>query len=399
MYSHPTTPAQPQPVANAPAAPDLHAWAPAQPLARRLHRCVQRIETFLDRPIHVRKRQINPCRLDAIWWGSADQRFKRSIAFACLLHAIIILLLILPWPLLGCGYNTLPAGGGENSFVAEQIVVQKKKKKKLLVNLRSPVYFNLPDIEELEQVVAEQLKKGTAQLFSLGEGQEAGVGVGGTGVANFVRVAIGPDWDQNLPERADENMLRNFSLLTGMKTAREPLTFSLADLERALNDPNPERVPAFIYVTGDRRFSLSSREVNILRRYAFETHGIIFGDCGGNLGFGPSFRNLIGQVAAGKPVVRVDVPGSDQLYNVPKPVNRGLTIFRHDGTRLVGWKYNDRWICLYHPGDIGDAWKDGHSGLSANVYNEAYKLGANIMYQAYIQQGRWFRAQKERARP
>ena len=49
-------------------------------------------------------------------------------------------------------------------------------------------------------------------------------------------------------------------------------------------------------------------------------------------------------------------------------------------------EYDDgRWLVYYHPGDVNDAWKDGHSGASAEVADQAYKLGVNVMFYAFNQ--------------
>ena len=44
-----------------------------------------------------------------------------------------------------------------------------------------------------------------------------------------------------------------------------------------------------------------------------------------------------------------------------------------------------RWVVFYHPGDINDAWKDGHSGAAPQVADQAYKLGVNVIYYAFNQ--------------
>ena len=51
-----------------------------------------------------------------------------------------------------------------------------------------------------------------------------------------------------------------------------------------------------------------------------------------------------------------------------------LTIGRTEIAGLIGPN---------HPGDINDAWKDGHSGASEAVAEQAFKLGINVMYYAF----------------
>ena len=41
----------------------------------------------------------------------------------------------------------------------------------------------------------------------------------------------------------------------------------------------------------------------------------------------------------------------------------------------VGFK-DGRWVAYYHPGDIGDAWADGHAGVSQDIWANCYRLGS-----------------------
>ena len=40
---------------------------------------------------------------------------------------------------------------------------------------------------------------------------------------------------------------------------------------------------------------------------------------------------------------------------------------------------------LLSPGNIGDAWKTGHSGVSGELANEAYDMGINVMNYSFNQ--------------
>ena len=53
-------------------------------------------------------------------------------------------------------------------------------------------------------------------------------------------------------------------------------------------------------------------------------------------------------------------------------------------------------MVYYHPGDVKDAWKDGHSGASEQVADQAYKLGVNVIYYAFNQYyRRWYEQGEE----
>jgi hypothetical protein len=51
--------------------------------------------------------------------------------------------------------------------------------------------------------------------------------------------------------------------------------------------------------------------------------------------------------------------------------------------RAQGVKYKGRWAIFYHPGDINDAWKTGHSGLDPKLAEGAIEMGVNIVYYSF----------------
>ena len=42
-------------------------------------------------------------------------------------------------------------------------------------------------------------------------------------------------------------------------------------------------------------------------------------------------------------------------------------------------------MVFYHQGDLNDAWKTGHGGVSEKMADHAYKMGINVMYRAFTQ--------------
>ena len=110
---------------------------------------------------------------------------------------------------------------------------------------------------------------------------------------------------------------------------------------------------------------------------------MLFIDNGGGH-FGRSVRHMLAQVFPGRNLV--DIANDDPIYQAPFVFPDGAPPFwHHDGSRALGIRHEGRWIVFYHPGDINDAWKDGHSGASAQVADQAYKLGVNIIYYAFNQ--------------
>ena len=69
-------------------------------------------------------------------------------------------------------------------------------------------------------------------------------------------------------------------------------------------------------------------------------------------------------------------------------------VARHGGRLPLGWKVDGRWVCYYHPGDIGDAWADGHAGIKADVFEACFQLGVNVIYYAHLEYHKWLEAQK-----
>ena len=322
--------------------------------------------------------------------GGRDPRFRSSLywslfAFWCVL--------ILPFLIIWFGWEkpyTLPKGGGEMS-VAQQVVVKKvqrkKKPKKITVNPFSPYILERMSIDEVKTL--EELEEATQDTYVATQNKRAGgkgKGTGGwpQGLENsrirFIRLKYrGGDWDQDMGRGADYNLLLKFHQQTGMKIASET-EYKTAD---RLHLFPKKYAPPFIFVTGMGGISLSEREVKQVRDYCLKEHGMLFIDNGGG-NFGGSVRAMLRRIFPGKPLV--DIPNDDSIYRQPYVFPDGAPPFwHHDGYRALGVRDEGRWVAFYHPGDINDAWKDGHSGASEEVADQAYKLGINVMFYAFSQ--------------
>lgn len=110
---------------------------------------------------------------------------------------------------------------------------------------------------------------------------------------------------------------------------------------------------------------------------------MLFIDCGGGH-FGRSVRQMLSKVFPGKSLV--DIPNDDPIFQQPFLFPDGAPRFwHHDGNRALAIRHEGRIVAFYHPGDIKDAWKDGHSGVDPVVADQAYKLGVNVIYYAFNQ--------------
>lgn len=156
------------------------------------------------------------------------------------------------------------------------------------------------------------------------------------------------------------------------------------DVAAAVSACETEEGPvAAVLLTGKGNISISAGEAKVLREYCEREGGMLFIDNGGGH-FDGSVKNLLRKVFPGKPLV--DVPNDDPIYQRPYVFPDGAPPFwHHAGYRAMGIREDGRWLVYYRPGDINDAWRDDHSGASAEVADQAYKLGVNVMFYAFNQ--------------
>ena len=328
--------------------------------------------------------------------GGNDPRYRSSLDWALFAFWCI---LILPFLLIWFGWEkpyALPKGGGEMS-VQQQVVVKKvkkkKKPKKITVNPFSPYILERMNIDDVKTL--EELEEATQDTYVATQNKRAGGKGKGTGgwpqglensAIRFIRLKYrGGDWDQDMGKGADYNLLIKFHEWTGMKIARET---EFREIERLKYFPH-KLSPPFVFMTGMRGINLSDKEVKVLRDYCLVEGGMLFIDNGGGH-FDGAVKAMLRRVFPGKPLV--DIPNDDSIYQCPYVFPDGAPPFwHHAGYRASGIRDEGRWVVFYHPGDVNDAWKDDHSGASAEVADQAYKLGVNIMFYAFNQYyRRWY---------
>lgn len=353
-----------------------------------------------DKP---KKRIWNPLNLKA-WYYFQARRLNQSGAAFSVYSGLFALMLYVFSQMQGCDRYDLPGGGGgggapKASASAQKMQVEIKKvvRKKYLINPYSLIKFNPPPIDEVKL----QLAQATEHLYKVGygsggsgfgEGDGTGSGFGGPGwgKVRFIRLEYaGGDWEQDFGVGADLNMLIQFGVLTqGMKVAEQTESMPITRLRGFPVTASPP----MMYLTGQRSISLSVSEIAILRNYLLERHGMIFGDNGGSNHFHNQFFQAMRQVMPEVEPVRI--PLDDQIHRVPFPLLFLPYVAPHGGRDAWGWKVDGRWVVYYHPGDIGDAWADGHSNVPREVYEACYQLGANVIYYAHSEQKKWRDAQK-----
>jgi pSer/pThr/pTyr-binding forkhead associated (FHA) protein len=326
--------------------------------------------------------------VDSLKTGGRDPRMRSSSYWSSF---IVFFLLALPFLMSTCGREKpygIPKGSGEP--VVEMVKVKQKKKKpkkKMIVNNWSPYIFERMKIDDIK--VLEDLDEQSMDTYEIvqeksgkmgkGGGKKGGwpEGMEGTTV-RFIRLEYkGGDWDQEMGKGSDYNLLIRFNQITGFPIARETESKQANRLKQFPKG----RKPPFVYLTGKGSMQFSTSEINTLRWYTLEEGGLLFIDHGGGR-FGRSVQDLMRRVYPGQPLV--DIPNDDPIFQAPFVFPSGAPpLWQHGGSRAKGIRHEGRWVVFYHPGDMGDAWKDGHSGVAPEVAEQAYRMGINVMYYAF----------------
>ena len=344
-----------------------------------------------------------------------DPRFRKSWVSSIWLHVLVII--VIPWLLSqrGCvdPYRA-PKGSGKPQTLSSVVPVQKmikkqkdKKKKprrKFSVNPKSAISFHIPDLDESDvarQVddesmvvyVADTMRTFSAVATATGTrpgvgGGRLGVGGGTTGgwpdgmenhKVRLIRMEFsGSGWDDGMDsrQRADQNFLDEFRKLTGFNVTTKTESHRMALLARYPKG----YAPPFVFMTGDGDIGVTASDVKALRDYLLGG-GMLFADCSSPR-FQSAFYALMARTLPGEPLQVIS--DDDIIFQVPFPFPNGAPPFwHHGGTRAMGIKHKGRWVVFYHPGDMHDAWKTGHSGMRADLADEAVQLGVNVVYYSF----------------
>ena len=321
--------------------------------------------------------------------GGSDPRYRTSWYWSIFFFVFVMVL-----PFLFQGGCEDPYGLVQGSGTPEAQVVKikkikkEKKKKKYILNKWSPYILERAKIDDnknmLELEVATQDTYVADQPKSKGKMGKGGGKTGGwpKGMADakvrFIRLEYsGGDWDQDMGKGSDYNLLVRFHQITGFPIWRETESKAVDRLSKF-----PKRyAPPFVFLTGSRGINMSNAEIAQLRKYLVDEGGMLFIDNGGG-NFGQAVRTLVKRIFPDRPFI--DIPNDDPIFQKPFSFPDGAPPFwHHDGTRAKGIRIGERLAVFYHPGDINDAWKDGHSGASEEVAEQAYRLGINVMFYAF----------------
>lgn len=118
---------------------------------------------------------------------------------------------------------------------------------------------------------------------------------------------------------------------------------------------------------------------------------MLFCDNGGSRHFHNQFLSLMNRVTPD--IQPVAIPLDDTIHRIPYQIPYLPYVAPHGGKEALGWYKDGRWIAYYHPGDIGDAWADGHAGVKADIWESCYQIGTNVIFYAHAEYSKWLEAQ------
>lgn len=330
-----------------------------------------------------------------------DPRFRKSLWTSIGTHIMVIIIIPFLLDMWGCvePYK-LPLGGGSPAVQLVRVVQKKKQKKRKTFYLtpNSAIIFRIPDLDESK--VIQEIDEVTQVRYQTDVNAAHGIlgdGPGTTsgwqdgfkeGKLRFIRIKYKCDgWDDGMDalSRADLNFLEWFRRVSGgMKVAEETEAheiFLLRKYPKGLEPP-------FMYMTGEGSFSISGRDIVILREYLIERGGMLFADCGSPQ-WHSSFMVFANSIFDDPNLKLRLIADDDPIFQYPFGfVNGPPPLWHHGGFKCLGIKYIDRWVVFYYPGDMNDAWKTGHSGLDPAKAEAAFQLGLNVIYHACLNHAR-----------
>jgi len=295
----------------------------------------------------------------------------------------------------------LPPGSGRNSIKAS-MKVEEVEEIQLVVNQNSNININAPPpiddyVKKTKVDSSHQYKAGSTDgSFGEGGGDDDGFGGGKEGgKIRFLRLSYGnKSCNRNAGPGGDKNLL--IELGARVPKLKKKIAENTESVDHAfIANHKDKQYPPLVYICGTGTFALTPAEKKTFKNYLIEQHGMIFGDNlggennGGQL-FQQSFINVMNELTG---VTPVDIPRDDDIHQKPYELEKLPIVVAHGGTTAKGWKVDGRWAVYLHPGGIGDAWADGHSGLTKPYYDSCYELGINVISYAHVEHSKWRKSQ------
>ena len=334
-------------------------------------------------------RSWDPRRLTAWYFGRKNTKLRQSVFTLLTYTALFCVMFLFLTKLTGCAIYEAPLGGGEEKQLRQIVKVQKVVKKKYVINPYSSILFNPPPIDNVEL----QLLEVTEHLYQIGQGKADGAGFSaGTtrGKVRFIRLIYdGGDWQQDMDRGSDLNLLTEYGVRTGQPVSDRPEPMKIARLKAF----PARKSPPMVYMTGQQGISVNDSEIRILREYLLEKHGMLFADNGGSSGWEGQFVSMVKRVLP--KVEPINVYLDHTIHRIPYALPKLPIVAPHGRSNALGWVVDGRLAVYYHPGDIGDAWADGHSGVPQEIWEGCYQLGVNIIHYSHAEYNRWLENTKK----
>jgi hypothetical protein len=332
--------------------------------------------------------QWDPRRLAAWYFGNRNPKLRQSVFTLVTYTGLFFMTAFFLTRLSGCAIYEAPAGGGEEMQLRQVVKIQNVVKKNYVINPYSSVLFNPPPIDDVKLELLEV----TEHLYKIGQGKGDGAGFSaGTtrGKVRFIRLKYdGGDWAQDMDRGSDLNLLTEYGIRTGHPVSDRPEPMEIS----RLNAFPARKSPPMIYMTGQQNISVSDAEIRILRKYLLDNHGMLFADNGGSSGWEGQFVSMMRRVLPR--IEPITVYLDHTIHRIPYSLPRLPIVAPHGRSSALGWVVDGRLAVYYHPGDIGDAWADGHSGVPHDVWESCYQLGVNVIYYAHSEYNKWLEATK-----
>lgn len=325
-----------------------------------------------------------------------DPSFRKSVYGSALVHVMVIIVIPLMLSRIGCitPYR-IPLGSGSPAVAMMKVVKPKKKeqkRRKYILSVNSPIIFDIPDLDDSE--LLKDVEEDTNLTYvadvtaahgamGTGGGDKPGWADGfADGEVRFIRLEYnGPDWNDGMDpvSRADVNFLKEFQQLAGgIKVARQGESHPISHLRKYPKG----QAPPFVYMTGSGAIDVPAADRKILREY-LRDGGMLLADCGSRHWDG-QFDRFATQLFPGQKLTPIS--DDDPIFQIPFTFPNGPPpLWHHGGDKARGIRYKDRWAVFYFPGDLNDAWKNGHSGLDPDLAESAFHLGTNLVYYSFTQ--------------
>jgi hypothetical protein len=345
-------------------------------------------ETKRATPTATHNRVWDPRQLVAWYFGRRNRKLRQSILTIVTYTFFFGAMFFILTRLSGCSIYEAPVGGGEEKQLRQIVKIQKVIKKKYVINPYSSILFNPPPIDDVKLQVLEV----TEHLYKIGQGKGEGSGFSaGTtrGKVRFIRLKYdGGDWFQDMERGSDLNLLTEYGVRLGQPVSDRPEPMEI----RRLGNFSARKSPPMVYMTGQQNINVSDAEIKTLRTYLLDHHGMLFGDNGGSSGWEGQFVSMMQKVLPR--VEPISVYLDHPIHRIPYPLPRLPIVAPHGRSNALGWVVDGRLVVYYHPGDIGDAWADGHSGVPREIWESCYQLGVNVIFYAHAEYNKWLESTK-----